>query len=101
MAKWLWPMANGYGRWLTSALAMSRPAPAQRAPGPLARHRPVGDDAAAVDEDVLHADRIMLRILEGRDVVNGRRVEHRDVGGHAGTDHAAIGQPDPIGRFRG
>ena len=70
------------------------PGPRSARPGRASVMRPSDTTSLAVDDHVLHADRVVVRILERRDVVNRRRIEHDDVGGEAGAQDAAIAQPD-------
>src|SRR5258708_3589225 len=48
----------------------------------------------AVHEDVLHADRIGMRLLVGRRVGDGRGIEDDDVGIHPFLDQAAALEPE-------
>src|SRR5260221_2084724 len=52
------------------------------------------DHLHAVHEDVLHADRIGLRLLVGRRVGDGRGIEDDDVGIHPFLDQAAALEPE-------
>ena len=54
----------------------------------------------AVDQHVVHPDRELIRVLEGRLVRDLFRIEDDDVGPHARFEHAAIGQPHPLRRQR-
>ena len=44
----------------------------------------------AVDEDVAHADRILVRLGEGRAVGDRRRIEDGEIGEIAGAQRAAV-----------
>ena len=50
---------------------------------------PVLQHLAAIHEDVLHADRVLMRLLERGAVRDRVRVEHDDVGEHAWPQEAA------------
>src|SRR3990172_12213934 len=54
--------------------------------GRLTRVLAVAKYLRAVDEDVPHADGVLVRRLERRSVGDGRRIERHDVGEHAGLE---------------
>src|ERR1044071_6510205 len=51
------------------------------------------EDLRAVDEDVLHADRELLRLCEGRPITDRLRIEDHHVGEHTALQEAAVVQP--------
>ena len=59
-----------------------------------------GDDLA-VDDDGGDAGGELARVVERGAVLDRVRIEHDQVGGHAGTHQAAVGQAQPGGRQRG
>src|SRR5262249_2823964 len=61
-------------RILNSSFLITIARPAERPSRPFTGDGTVGDDPAAVDEDVLDTDRIAVRVLERRDVANRSRV---------------------------
>src|SRR5207244_428865 len=67
-----------------SLLRLARPPRAvHRASRGGARMLAVAHDRDAVHEDMLHTHRQLMRLLEGRDVDDGRGIEHHNVGIHA------------------
>ena len=52
----------------------------------------VAQSDRAVDEDVAHAGGVLVRLLEGGVVGDGRRVEDDDVGEVAGREAPAVAQ---------
>ena len=55
----------------------------------------------AVDEDVLDAYGVLVRVLEGGPVDHCVRVEHDDVGGPALLDQAPVTEAEALGREAG
>src|SRR5262245_24882293 len=78
------------GAWRSPCLFDLARSP-QSAPGLRPRVLTVLQDLDAVDEHVLHADRILVWLLEGGPIRDGRGVEHDDV-----REHAVPEQPAPV-----
>jgi hypothetical protein len=66
----------------------------------LARRFAVAERDRAVDDDVADAFRQLRRILVGRAIDHGIRIEDRDIGGHSRRDEPAIDHPDRVRRQR-
>ena len=64
--------------------------PQQVPPGPRAGVLAVVDDDGAVDEHVLDAARVVVRVVDRRDLVEAVVVEDDDVGRVAGAEQAAV-----------
>ena len=47
-------------------------------------------DLHAVDENVFHPDRVLMRLLESRAIGNRRRIEHNDIGKHSFLEKTAM-----------
>ncbi len=75
------PSSSDFSSWLGAAVEAG---PAHGAPGRRAAMLAIPQDADAVDEDVAHPDRILVRLLEGRPVADRRRIEDHDIGIIAG-----------------
>ena len=86
-------MANALAASISSGSVEHTAEPSARM-GTLTHH----DDT--VDENVLHANGILMRILEGRHVANLRRVKDRDVGIEALPQDSPIQNAYPLGRGR-
>src|SRR3546814_11848914 len=54
----------------------------------------VSDRGLSVHEDIIHPDRIGVRLFIGGDVANRFRLEDDDVGERTFPPHTAIGHPD-------
>src|ERR1043166_5775180 len=65
---------------------LRRPPAAQVATRAGGGHGAVANDDLAVDEDVTHADGVLVRVVVGRPVGHGRGIEDGDVGEGAGRE---------------
>src|SRR5258708_14255552 len=72
-----------------SSISADLPRPPHRAPGLGALVLAVLEHLHAVHEDVLHANRIRMRLLVGGGVGDRRGIEDRQIGVHAGLHEAA------------
>src|SRR5690348_366767 len=65
------------------------------------RHFAVGYDGDAVDEDEVHADGELIRIVERGEIADPRGIEDDDVGPHAEFERAAIREAHALRGKRG
>src|SRR6266550_8220251 len=64
------------------------------------RNLPFPQNHLPIHQNVLDADRSLMRLLERRAVDHGRRIEHCDVGEHPGLQEPAIGEAHALRRER-
>ena len=60
----------------------------------------VFQDLLAVDEDILHPDRVLMRFFEGGAVADPRRIKYHDIGEHPFLEPAAMIQTEVGSRQR-
>ena len=48
------------------------------------------EDLHAVNENVFHADRVLMRLLKSRAIRNCRRIKHNDIGKHSFLEKTAM-----------
>ena len=51
----------------------------------------------AIHENVLHSDRVLVRLRKSRAIGNRRRIEHDDIGKHSFLEKTAMIEPQ-VGR---